>query len=213
VDVSIPNSVTLIDNSAFNNCTSLKNLTIPASVAGMGYIAFENCSSLTNLVIGNGDGIGEQPFVGCGNLTNVVIGEGSNTIAGKAFQYNAAPVFITIPASVTSIGYAAFTSCGNLESLQVDEANSVYHSAGNCIIETNSKTLIVGCNASTIPTDGSVTIIGAFALRVAPVCPASRSQIASKLSAQALLRAVLVLAVSQFQKGILLLNKKCSGTA
>ena len=40
------------------------------------------------------------------------------------------------------------------------EGNSVYHSEGNCLIETASKTLIAGCKNSVIPTDGSVTSIG-----------------------------------------------------
>ena len=50
-----------------------------------------------------------------------------------------------------------------MTSIVVDEGNYVYHSAGNCIIETASKTLIVGCKNSIIPDDGSVTSIGGFA--------------------------------------------------
>ena len=39
----------------------------------------------------------------------------------------------------------------------------MYHSSGNCIIETASKTLVVGCQTSVIPADGSVTSIDARA--------------------------------------------------
>ena len=67
---------------------------------------------------------------------------------------------ITIPASVTSISELAFLGCGDLTSLTVQAGNSNYHSSGNCLIETKSKTLIKGCNGSVIPTDGSVTSIG-----------------------------------------------------
>ncbi len=45
----------------------------------------------------------------------------------------------------------------------MEEGNSTYHSAGNCIIETASKTLIAGCKNSVIPMDGSVTSIGEYA--------------------------------------------------
>ena len=38
--------------------------------------------------------------------------------------------------------------------------NKKYHSANNCIIETDTKTLVVGCKASITPSDGSVTSIG-----------------------------------------------------
>ena len=53
----------------------------------------------------------------------------------------------------------AFFGC-DLLSITVSEGNTVYHSVDNCIIETASKTLILGCEKSVIPTDGSVTSIG-----------------------------------------------------
>ncbi len=81
--------------------------------------------------------IGDGAFNGCTSLTN-----------------------ITIPSSVTSIGSGAFSSCSELEAIIVEEGNTVYHSDGNCLIETASGTLIVGCKNSVMPTDGSVTSIG-----------------------------------------------------
>ena len=65
-----------------------------------------------------------------------------------------------IPDSVTSIDGSAFDGCTGLESIVVEEGNPVYHSAGNCLIETQSKTLLLGCKNSIIPDDGSVTSIG-----------------------------------------------------
>ena len=71
---------------------------------------------------------------------------------------------ITIGGSVTSIGEWAFSGCSGLTNITVETGNSVYHSEGKCLIETESKTLIAGCNNSVIPNDGSVTSIegGAF---------------------------------------------------
>ena len=40
------------------------------------------------------------------------------------------------------------------------EGNTVYRSAGNCIIDAENQTLILGCKGSVIPADGSVTTIG-----------------------------------------------------
>ncbi|MBR5124640.1 MAG: leucine-rich repeat domain-containing protein, partial [Clostridia bacterium] len=67
------------------------------------------------------------------------------------------------PTAVTSIGEDAFAYCSGLASIVVQEGNSVYHSAGNCLIDTANKELTLGCKNSEIPTDGSVTSIGAYA--------------------------------------------------
>ena len=89
-------------------------------------------------------------------------GEAVTEIFGQAF-YNCKIRVVTIPESVTTIGCHVFYGCNSLKSITVAEGNPVYHSAGNCIIETASKTLIAGCGASVIPTDGSVTSIDDYA--------------------------------------------------
>ena len=61
---------------------------------------------------------------------------------------------------MTYIGDYAFIGCSGIESLVVTTGNKKYHSANNCIIETETKKLIVGCKTSIIPSDGSVTSIG-----------------------------------------------------
>lgn len=50
-----------------------------------------------------------------------------------------------------------------LESIEVEEGNEYFHSKNNCLIETATKTLVLGCKNSIIPRDGSVEIIGEFA--------------------------------------------------
>lgn len=72
---------------------------------------------------------------------------------------------ITIPAGVKSIGREIFTGCTSLERIKVDGYNTVYHSSGNCLIETASKTLIAGCKTSVIPMYGTVTSIGACSFK------------------------------------------------
>ena len=70
---------------------------------------------------------------------------------------------VTIPNSVTSIGWWAFHGCSGLTSIVVSEGNLLYDSRDNCnaIIETATNTLITGCQNTTIP--NSVTSIGNYA--------------------------------------------------
>lgn len=84
--------------------------------------------------------IGLTAFSGCKSLTSV-----------------------TIPSSVTSIHIYAFKGCSKLSSLKVEEGNTVYDSRENCnaIIETESNTIVVGCQSTVIPS--SVENIGACA--------------------------------------------------
>ena len=72
---------------------------------------------------------------------------------------------ITIPNTIASISSDAFLGSTVFTSIIVENGNPKYHSAGNCLIETESGTLIKGCNNSIIPTDGSVTRIAGGAFR------------------------------------------------
>ena len=45
----IPDSVTVIKNSAFGNCVNLENVTMNNSVATIGEYVFKNCIKLKNV--------------------------------------------------------------------------------------------------------------------------------------------------------------------
>ena len=113
-----------------------------------------------------GDGItsiGSCAFYFCTKLSSAVIPEGVTTIGDSAFSNCQNLKEIYIPSTVEKIGTRTFSLDIGLEKITVSENNPVFHSDGNCIIETATKTLLSGCNTSVIPTDGSVTAIGDWA--------------------------------------------------
>ena len=48
-DLTIPDSIAIINNYAFYNCSDLKTITLPGSITSIGHDAFYGCSSLTDV--------------------------------------------------------------------------------------------------------------------------------------------------------------------
>ncbi len=121
-NLTIPDTVTKINNYAFYGCTSLESVTIENGVTSIGGYAFKNCTSLASVTIGNGVTIiGGYAFSGCDSLTNVTIGDGVTSIGSYAFDGCLSLTSITIPSSVTAIGDYAFYGCKSLASVIIPE--------------------------------------------------------------------------------------------
>ncbi|GBU28328.1 hypothetical protein R84B8_01886 [Treponema sp. R8-4-B8] len=96
------------------------------------------------------------------NIPNSVFSSYSYSYSSDyiSLYYRGTPTLtgITIPDSVTSIGYTVFSGCNDLTSITVASGNTVYRSEGNCVIQINDNKLILGIKTSIIP--NNVTSIG-----------------------------------------------------
>ena len=149
--IIIPYSVTDIRSEAFSACKKLESITVASN--NPVYSSKNNCLIETE---------SKTLVAGCKN--SVIPSDGSVTKIGQAAFVNCTQlVSIVIPDCVTKIESFAFSGCTGLESITAAKDNPVYHSQNNCLIETESRTLAVGCKNSVIPSDRSVTKIGDFA--------------------------------------------------
>jgi RHS repeat-associated protein len=175
MSVIIPKSVTTIGSCSFQGCSSMSNIMVESG--NPIYDSRDNCNAIIetnsntliagcmNTMIPNSvTTIGNSAFIDCSGLTSIVIPSSVKTIETRAFWGCSGLTSLTIPSSVTSICSdllgSSFQGCIGLTSIKVDNGNPVYDSRDNCnaIIDTKSRTLILGCKNTIIPS--SVGIIG-----------------------------------------------------
>ena len=171
--INIPEGISYIMREAFDGCENLEEVTLSSSVDFIGENQFARCNlkhiyipdGITKLngtftdnanlsVVTGGKNlieIGNSTFSGC-PIDSFTIGNKVETI-GDAFErcYNLKS--IVIPKNVTSIGRYAFYECHSLESMSVEEENTVYDSRDTCnaIIETATDKMVAGCKNTTFP--------------------------------------------------------------
>jgi hypothetical protein len=119
--VTIPESVTKIDEEAFFECNKLTNVTIPKSVTEIGGCSFLQCENLKSVTISKGvEKINGNAFSQCKKLTDIKVPEGVTDIGPYAFDYCDSLANITIPKSVIQIGVDAFHETAWLKNYKTD---------------------------------------------------------------------------------------------
>ena len=104
----IPDTVTEIEERAFDCCKNLKSVVIPSSVKIIGGMAFSHCLSLESVVIPDSINVIDYgTFISCRNLKSINIPNSVTRINDSAFSISGLES-VVIPDSVTEIEEMAF---------------------------------------------------------------------------------------------------------
>jgi hypothetical protein len=186
--IELPDSVTTIAASAFDQCRYLQRINIPESVTEVGSSAFQTCSALAEVHVTNLTKYLNIKFPAYSThvrygglyvngvlLTDLVIPAGIESIGKCAFYSYSHLKNIIIPDSVTSIGEYAFSSCKNLERVTIGKgvknfgSSTFVSSTGelyiNCNIPSNSTGIFCKTLFTKVTIGDNVTSIGNYAFR------------------------------------------------
>ena len=119
---TFPQTITRIDESAFNGCSSMKSATFkePSSFVFVGSGSFQNCG-----------------------LENLKLPESVTTIGQSAFNSCDKLVSIDLPKTTTNVDPRAFQFCTKPTSINVDDANTMYSSVDGVLLSKDKETLKV----------------------------------------------------------------------
>ncbi len=102
--------------------------------------------------------IGNGAFSGSGELKNIKIPDSVISIWDEALGYCEKLTSVTFGSGIESIDRYVIHMSNAVANIEVGSKNSKYYSKNNCVIEKETKTLVMGCKTSVIPDD--VKIIG-----------------------------------------------------
>ncbi|AEF86368.1 surface antigen BspA [Treponema primitia ZAS-2] len=120
--ITLPVSITSIEDRAFAGCRKLAAINIPEGVANIGNNAFYHCWSLSTITLPKGIlSIGEGVFAYCTKLAAINIPEGVTNIGNYAFYHCTSLSTITLPKGIIGIGENAFVGCRNLSTITLPE--------------------------------------------------------------------------------------------
>ena len=159
--VSIPDSVTSVSPSAFNNCPNL-NFSWNNGVKSIdGWVlGYDEDDLPKDLALNGYRGIANGAFEWCYSLTGVTIGEGIKTIGSNAFGWCYNLSSVSIPAIVKRIGEDAFYACYNLKAISLAKNNTAYKFENNLLVSADNTELIaVSRNVTSVAIPNGVTAV------------------------------------------------------
>ena len=148
-------TVTAVGGNAFQNCSSLTEITMPETVTAIGSSAFKGCSSLVSAKLpANASSIGAYAFQNCSSLESIVFPEGVKSIPQECFRNCSSLREVTVPSTVTSIyvnsALSAFQDCNAVTTLTW---NAVRCETRGNMPTANIETVTIGEQVTLLPND------------------------------------------------------------
>lgn len=121
--VILPDSMTKIDDRAFEGCENLTEIIMSDDVTEIGEMAFYGCRKLSGFKFPSSlKSIGEAAFKDCGEFTELRFPDSLESIGERAFANCNKVKEITFGQSLKSIGKYAFDDCDSLQTVTYTSA-------------------------------------------------------------------------------------------
>ena len=147
--VTIPDTVEVVGESAFENNQKVQFVVIPKSVKRLDAYVFWGCNNLEEVVLGKGlTAVDEYSFAGCTGLKQITIPENIQSIDAQAFAGCVNLTDIYIPATVTGIAEDAFLNCDNV-TIHADEGSVAAQFAQKLAEQKNRDPLVTAAPGQT----------------------------------------------------------------
>ncbi len=180
-NIKLPKNLKWIWKKAFYRCSSLESIEILQNVTYIGENVFSFCSSLKKISVDRNNKcfivkenclIEKKENILIAGCQSGNIPEGVVKIAAGAFTGRKELKSIKIPSTLENLCYVedytvifngvrlredeelmTFSECCSLESIRVAKNNKFYKAEDNCLIDKNTKSLLLCCKNSKIPDD------------------------------------------------------------
>ncbi len=151
VKITFGDALVKIGDKAFNECTALEEAPLPASVSSLGQYVFGECHSLKATNISGVETIPAYGFYNCKALQSAVIGDVTTTINEHAFYGCESLTELTLGNAITTIGKASFSKCTALTEFTIPASVT---SIGNFAIQYNTGLKAIYSYPTVPPTAG-----------------------------------------------------------
>lgn len=161
IDTLVVTSGETIAENAVSGWDYLKSVTLPDTLKTIEYSGFAHCELLEQISLPEGlTSIGANAFYNCALLKQIELPDSVVSVGNYAFGECASLESLYLSESLETIGNWMLAGCDSLVNLTISPENANYYSAGNCIIEMGTQTLVLGCLGSIIPDGDTIKIIG-----------------------------------------------------